>query len=70
MGRACVIVALLAPLAGCGLAETGTATASGAANVAQEAAQARQTEDRVRDQIDAASRQAAEQRRAAEADGR
>jgi hypothetical protein len=68
MGRAWVLIALLWPLASCGLAETGTATATGAASAAQQAAQAKQTEDRVKQQIDAASRQAAEQRRAADPD--
>lgn len=58
---------LPAVLSGCGLAGTGTAAAGGAAAEAQQAAQARQTEQRVRDQIDTANRLAEEQRRAAEA---
>jgi hypothetical protein len=52
------------------MAETGTAAGSAAESAAQQAAQARVAQDRVREQIDAAYRQAEEQRRAAEADGR
>lgn len=66
MRYALAIALLLAALDGCGLADTGVA-AGGAAAAAQQAARARQDEQRVRDQIDAASRVAEEQRRAAEA---
>jgi hypothetical protein len=66
MGRLWPLTALLAPLVGCGLANTGTAT--GAASATQQASQSRQTEDRVKQQIDAAYSQAAEQRRAADPD--
>jgi hypothetical protein len=59
-------VALL--ISGCGLAGSGAAGTAGAASEAQQAAQARQTEDRVRAQIESAQQQAAEQRQKAEAD--
>jgi hypothetical protein len=61
-------LALLA--GGCGVADTGTVTATAAAPAAQQAAQAPQAEERVRQQIGSAEQQAAEQRRAAEADSR
>ena len=51
-------------LAGCGVAETGASAGAAAESAAQQAAQ-----DEVQ-QVDAAYREAAEQRRAAEADGR
>ena len=56
-------------LGGCGLAETGTAAGAGAASRAQQAAEARQTEARVKLEIDASYQQAAEQRRAADNEG-
>jgi hypothetical protein len=58
---------LVAPLAGCGLAETGASAAAGGVSKAEEARQAKETEARIQQQIDAAQAQAAEQRRAAEA---
>ena len=63
------MLALPVLLAGCGVAGTGAAAASAAESAAQQASQAKQTEDRVRQQIDAAYSQAEEQRRAAEKDG-
>jgi hypothetical protein len=57
-------------LAGCGVAETGVSAGAAAQSAAQQAAQARAAQDQVRQQIDAAHRQAAEQRHAADADGR
>ena len=68
MGRLWLI-ALLTLAHGCGVAATGTATATAAAPAGQDAPQARQTEERVRQQIGSAYQQAADQRRAAEADG-
>ena len=62
------MLALPVLLVGCGVAETGAAASSAAESAAQQAAQGRQTEDRVRQQIDAAYGQAEEQRRAAEKD--
>ena len=57
-------------LSGCGLAETGAATATGAQSAAEQAAQARKTEDEVRQRLDDAARQDAARRAAAEADTR
>ncbi len=59
---------LSATLAGCGLAETGVAGAAGAASQAEQARQGKQTEARVQKQLDDAARQAAERRRAGEAE--
>ena len=56
--------------AGCGLAGTAVATGTGAAAEAQQAQQARQTEDRVKRELDEAQRNAAQQRSDAEAQGR
>lgn len=56
--------------AGCGLAGTAVATGTGAAAEAQQAQQARQTEDRVKRELDEAQRKAAQQRSDAEAQGR
>ena len=63
------LIALVMLAGGCGVAGTGTATATGAAPAAADAAQARQTEERVRQQLGSAYQQATDQRRAAEADG-
>jgi hypothetical protein len=68
MGRLTALLALVSCLGGCGLAGTGTAATAGAASEAQQADRAKQTEARVKQQIDASYQQAAEQRRAAEAD--
>jgi hypothetical protein len=53
-------------LSGCGLADTAATGATGAAAEAQQASQAKQTEDRVRDQAQAAVQQDADRRKAAE----
>jgi hypothetical protein len=68
IARSLVLLTALLPLAGCGLAETGATAAAGADSAAQQAAQARQTEAKVRQQIDAAYRQDAARRKAAEAE--
>ena len=60
-----LLVLLILP-AGCGLVDTGATAAAGAQSAAQQAAEANQTEDRVRQQLDAAARQAADQRPTAE----
>ena len=70
MAKSLVLVPLILSLTACGVAETGGAAASAAAAKAQEARQALKTEAQVREQLDAASRQAAEQRNSAEADAR
>ena len=67
--RVRALLALSILLGGCGAAETGATAAAGAESAAQQADGARAAQDRVRQQIDAAYRQAAEQRRAAESDG-
>ena len=56
--------------AGCGLAGTAVATGAGAAAEVQEAQQAKQTEDRVKREIDQAQQAAAQQRADAESQGR
>ena len=53
-------------LVGCGLAETGAAAAAGGVSQAEQVRQAKQTEARVQQQLDAAYQQAADQRRKAE----
>jgi hypothetical protein len=70
MGPVWGLLALPLLLAGCGMADTGTAAGSAAESAAQQAAQSRAAQDKVREQIDAAYREAEEQRRAAETDGR
>jgi hypothetical protein len=60
-------LALAVALNGCGLAETGAAAAAGGASKAEELRRAKETEGQVKQQIDAAYQQAAEQRRAGEA---
>lgn len=64
-------VALLATflaLAGCGLAETGVTAAAGGASAAQQAKQAKETEAKVQQQINAAYQEDAARRKAAEAE--
>ena len=58
---------LAAALTGCGLAETGAAAAAAGASKAEELRRAQETEPQVKQQIDAAYKQAAQQRRAGEA---
>jgi hypothetical protein len=63
-----VFAALLSTaLTGCGLAEVGVATAAGGASKAEELRQAKETEARLQQKIDAAYQQAAQQRNAGEA---
>jgi len=70
MERFSALLAMTLALAGCGAAGTAVSTGAAAESAAQQAAQARAAQDQVRQQIDAAYREAAEQRRAADADGR
>jgi len=70
MAHPWALLALPVLLAGCGVAETGTAAGAAAGSAAQQAAQSRAAQEQVRDQIDAAYREAEEQRRAAEPDGK
>jgi hypothetical protein len=67
MARSLVLLCLILSLTGCGVAETGAAAATEGAAKAEEVRQGLQTEARVREQLDAAAKQAAEQRNAAEA---
>jgi len=53
-------------LTGCGVAETGAGAVTEAASKAEEVRQGLRTEARVREQLDAAARQEADQRAAAE----
>ena len=64
MLKSLAVLALAGLLAGCGLAETGAAAAAGGVSKAEEARQAKQTEARIQQQIDAANAQAQQQRRA------
>jgi hypothetical protein len=61
-----IVVTALA-LAGCGLAETGVTAAAGGASAAQDAKQAKDTEAKLQQQINAAYQQDAANRKAAEA---
>lgn len=70
MGRWCAVFIAAGALSGCGLAETGTAAGAGAASQAQQAASAKRSEERVKQQIDDAYSHAAEQRAAADADAK
>jgi hypothetical protein len=69
MERLWALLVVALPLAGCGVAETGASAGTAAESAARQATQAQAAQDQVRQQVDAAYRQAAEQRRAAEADG-
>ncbi len=57
-----------ASIGGCGLADTTTAAATGAATEVQQAQQAKTTLDHVKQQLDAAARESAQQREQAEKD--
>ena len=67
MARSLVLLPLILLLTGCGVAETGAAAATAATASAQEAREGLKTEARVREQLDAAAKAAADQRNAAEA---
>jgi hypothetical protein len=67
MLKALIPAAVLLVLAGCGLADVGAAGASAGSSAAEQAKQAEETEARARQQVDAAIKQEAEQRKAAEA---
>jgi hypothetical protein len=56
--------------AGCGLAGTAVATGTGAAAEVQQAQQAKQTEDKVKRELDQAQQDAAQQRAEAESQGK
>jgi len=65
--RSSALLAILL-LAGCGLAETGVSAAAGGASEAQQAKQAKETEAKMQQQINAAYQQDAARRKAAEAE--
>ncbi|MBV8909886.1 MAG: hypothetical protein JOZ89_03905 [Gammaproteobacteria bacterium] len=65
-----LLLALMTLVSACGLAETGAATATGARSAAEQAGEARKTEDEVRKRLDDAARQDAARRAAGEEDGR
>jgi hypothetical protein len=67
MAKSLVLLSLFLSLTGCGVAETGAAAAAAGASKAEEVRQGLQTEAQVRAQLDAAAKQAADQRNAAEA---
>jgi hypothetical protein len=56
------------PLAGCGVGETAISAAAGGASEAQQAKEAKKTEARVKQQLDAAVALDAQRRQAAEAE--
>jgi hypothetical protein len=58
---------LSALLAGCGLGETAVSAAAGGASQVEQAKQAKRTEARVTEELDAAAKVSAERRTAAEA---
>jgi hypothetical protein len=76
MGKETAMIRIIFPLlaaalcAGCGLAGTAVATGTGAAAEVQQAQQAKQTEDRVKRELDQAQQAAAQQRNDAEAQGK
>ena len=70
MTRSIVLLSLVLTLAGCGVAETGAAAATAAATKAEEARQGLKTEARVREQVDAAMKQAADRRTEADNDSK
>jgi hypothetical protein len=67
MARLLALIALMLSLNGCGVAETGAAAAAAATAKAQEAREGLKTEARVREQLDAAAKQDADRRTAADA---
>jgi hypothetical protein len=67
MSRLLVLSSIVLSLAGCGVAGTGTSAAAEATAKVEEARQGLKTEARVKEQLDAASKAAADQRNAAEA---
>ena len=67
LAKSLALVATLLALSGCGLAATGVSAAAGGASAAQEAKQAKDTEAKLQEQINAAYQQDATRRKAAEA---
>lgn len=67
LAKSLAIVVTALALASCGLAETGVTAAAGGASAAQDAKQAKDTEAKLQQQINAAYQQDAAKRNAAEA---
>lgn len=67
LAKLLVLSAALLALGACGLAETGATAAAGASSAAQQAKQAQQTEAKIQQQINAAYKEDAARRKAAEA---
>jgi hypothetical protein len=67
LAKSLAIVVTVLALAGCGLVEVGATTAAGGASAAQDAKQAKDTEAKLQQQINAAYQQDAANRKAAEA---
>lgn len=67
MARSLVLVPVILLLTGCGVAETGVAAATAAKAEADAAREGLKAEARVKAQLDAAAKAAADQRNAAEA---
>ena len=65
--KSLALLAMILPLAACGLAETGVTAAAGASSAAEQAKQAKQDEAKVQQQINAAYQADEERRKAAEA---
>lgn len=68
LAKSLALLSILLTLAGCGLAETGATAAAGGASAAQDAKQARATEAKIQQQINAAYQEDAARRKAAEAE--
>ncbi len=66
-GAGLALAGLALTLTGCGVTDTAVTAAAGGSSQVREAKDARATEERVKQQVDAAIRLDAEQRRAAEA---
>jgi uncharacterized lipoprotein YajG len=68
LAKSLALLAALLMLTGCGLAETGVTAAAGGASAAQQAKQAKETEAKIQQQINAAYQEDAARRKAAEAE--
>jgi len=67
LAKSLALVAALLALSACGLAATGVGAAAGGVSAAQQAKQAKETEAKLQQQINAAYQEDAKQRQAAEA---
>lgn len=67
LAKSLALLAAVLALAGCGLVETGATAAAGGESAAQQAKQAKETEAKLQQQINAAYQEDAARRKAAEA---